>query len=186
MRRLILVLILAGLASLMTACGDRDQSKGKPVVKVNDYVIDEDGFQRALARCERFHDITGLTLEDRKQILDELIRKELLIQAATKQKLDEDPEFRETIERYWEQTLISSLIKRQCAEAEKHIVVTAEEIEARCKEVAAGVGTDPASIPGLKEQVRKEIVEEKKGALLDQWTQELLKNAKIKVYKENL
>jgi hypothetical protein len=181
-----MVLILTGLAALMSACGDGGLNKDKPVVKVNDYVIGEEDFQRALARSAQFHDVVGLSLEDRRRILDEQIRKELLIQAAIKQGLDKDPEFRQTIERYWEQTLIAFLLKRQCVEAGKCVVVTEEEIDRRCRELAAKSGADPASLSALREQVGQEILEERKTALLEEWTQELRKKAKIEIYKENL
>ena len=186
MIRSIYILILAGIVASTCACGDRGASSGKPIARVNDYTISEEVFREALSNYASLNEIVGLSLEDKQRILDQEIRKELLIQAAIKQGLDKEPEFRQTIERYWEQTLIASLIKRQCGEVGNRVIVTEEEIVNRLKETTAKPGTVPVSIDGLRAQAAKEIAEEKKTKLLDEWTDGLRKKADTKVYEENL
>lgn len=186
MIRTVYIMIVAGVVALTCSCGDRGPAKVKGVARVNEYTIGEDDFRQTLSRYASRNEIVGLSLEDKQRILDQEIRQELLIQLAIKQGIDKEPEFRQTIERYWEQTLIASLIKRQCTGMGKGIIVTREEIDDRCKEIAAKTGTDKASVAELRQQVEKEIAEEKKAKLLQEWTEELWKKADIKVYKENL
>jgi len=173
------------IAILPSSCGDRKTVESKPVCKVNDYVITEEDFRRALSESALYQSQAGLTQDNRKSVLDEQIRKELLIQTAVNLGLDKEAEFRQTIERYWEQTLIATLIKMRCAQVGNTIFVSREDIENRYRELAAA----NAGLPALEEMapaLATEILEEKKSKALDDWTEELRKNASIRIYEENL
>ncbi len=171
--------------ALLCSCTGQGTNKAKPVAKVNDYVIASDDFRQVLAKAAYFNDIVGISIEDKKRILDEEIRKELLIQEAIKLGLDKEPEFRQTIERYWEQTLITSLVKRQSASIQSGIIVTEDEIQNRYKQMAQP-GTELPPLADLKEKLAKEIKDEKQAKLLEEWTENLWKKAKIDVNEENL
>lgn len=180
------VVIAAGVAALSCSCFNQPADSSKPVAKVNEYVITSDDFRQTLARSAYFHDIVGLSLADKKNLLDDQIRKELLIQEAIKQGIDKDPEFREVIERYWEQTLIASLMKRQCSSLESGIIVTDDEIEKRFKEMVQS-GGEPSQLTGeLSRKLEQEIRDEKQAKALEDWTEYLSKEAKITVYEESL
>lgn len=180
-----LLLFLAGLTALTLSCKDTVVSEGKPLAKVNDYVITEGNFRRELSASAWFHDIVGLTLEDKKDFLNGQIKKELLIQRALSGNLDKREEFRQTIEDYWEKTLITALLREQSSRLEKEIIVTRGEIEARYRELSAS--DSPAPPPDeLVSRLEKEIREEKKTEALDRWIKILWKDADIKLYEENL
>ncbi|HIJ75198.1 MAG TPA: hypothetical protein HPP81_00610 [Deltaproteobacteria bacterium] len=185
MIRPIHILIVAGIMALLCSCADQGTNKAKPVARVNDYVIASDDFRQVLARSAYFNDIVGLSLADKKRILDEEIRKELLIQEAIKLGLDKEPEFRQTIERYWEQTLIASLVKRQSASIQSRIIVTEDEIENRYRQMAQP-GTELPPLADLRQKLEKEIRDEKQTKALEEWTEDLWKKAKINLNEENL
>lgn len=108
------VILLTGFVVVMISCKDNISSEEKPMAKVNDYVITEKGFRQELSASAYFHDIVGLTLENKKDFLNELIRKEILIQEAVSKGFDKEETFRQTIENYWEKTLITALLKCEC------------------------------------------------------------------------
>jgi hypothetical protein len=185
MSRQIHILIVAATMALLCSCADQGTNKSKPVASVDDYVIDSDDFRQVLARSAHSDDIVGLSLADKKRILDEEIRKELLIQEAIRQGIDKEPEFRQTIERYWEQTLITSLVRRKCASTQSCVIVTQDEIENRYRQMAQP-GTELSPLADLRRKLEKEISDEKQTKALEEWTEDLWKKAKIAVNEDNL
>jgi hypothetical protein len=180
-----LVLGCALFVTLLWSCAEGPSGEGKPIARVNEYVITEDGFRREVSTSARYHNILGLTPEDKREFLNSQIRKELLIQAAVAQGLDKEDAFRQAIERYWEQFLITALLKREGEHIANEIVVTREEMEQYYRQV---VRKDRES-PPLEEilpEVERNVREMKKTKALDAWIEGLWKNAKITVYEENL
>ncbi|MBN1103033.1 MAG: SurA N-terminal domain-containing protein [Deltaproteobacteria bacterium] len=171
--------------TLLWSCAEGPSGEGKPIARVNDYVITEDGFRQEVSISARYHNILGLTPEDKREFLNTQIRKELLIQAAVSQGLDKEDEFRQAIEKYWEQFLITALLRREGEQIEKEIVVTREEMEAYYHQV---VRKDPKSPPleQMLPEVERNVREMKKTKALDAWIERLWKDAKITVYEDNL
>lgn len=179
----LLCLVLLALPS--ASCRDNPAGDERPVASVNGYVITERDLRRELSESVRFHDILGLTEQDKGDFLNGRIRKELLIQAAGKQGLDREESFRRTIEKFWEQTLITSLIERQCSLLENGIIVTRDEIEARYRK---RFGSSPGAPPlkEVKAGIEKELREEKKTDALDGWIKQLWEDADITIHEEAL
>lgn len=176
---------MVALFVLLSSCGEKPGDEGKPIAKVNDFVIVEDSFRRELSASAYFHNIPGLSNEDKKRFLDGQIRKELLIQEATKRGLDKGEAFRQTIERYWEQTLISALVEQKSKDLEKYILVTQKEIEDRYRELAKAK-PKLAPLEELAPEIEKEIREHKKTKALESWIDSLWAEADIKIYEKNL
>ena len=185
MSRVIRVFAAAWTVAALVSCGGGQPGDLTPIAEVNEYVISERELRRSLSSSAHLQNIIGLTAEDRKRLLHDQIRKELLIQAAVEDGIDREEEFREAMENYWEQTLIATLVKRQCAKLETDILVSREEIECRCRElVAQGIQTSPSEEHVAA--VEGEIREKKKTAALDEWMDGLWKRAKITIHEENL
>ena len=179
------MMVFLALFVLVSFCGGKPGEEKKPIAKVNDFVISDDDFRRELAASAYLRDSAGLSYEDKRKFLDSQIRKELLIKEATKLGLDREEEFRQTIERYWEQTLIKALLQQKSKDLEKDIIVTQEEIESRYQEMAQTKGDLPP-IEKLAPEIEKEIREQKKTKALESWIDSLWAEAKIKIYEENL
>ena len=179
------MMVFLALFVLLSSCGGKQSEEGKPIAKVNDFIIAEDSFRRELAASAYFHNIPGLSNDDKKSFLDNQIRKELLIQEATQLGLERAEEFRQTIERYWEQTLISTLLEQKSIDLEKGIIVTREEIENRYRALAQ-VKPDLAPLEELAPEIEKEIREQKKTKALESWIDSLWAEAEIEIYEDNL
>jgi hypothetical protein len=179
------VIFVLALFVLVSFCGGKPGEDKKPIAKVNDFVILDDHFRRELAASVYLRDSPGLSYEDKRKFLDVQIRKELLIKEATKLGLDREEEFRQTIERYWEQTLIRALLQQKSRDLEKDIIVTQEEIENRYREMSQTKGDLPP-IEKLVPEILDEIREEKKTEALESWINGLWAEAEIKIYEDNL
>ncbi|MCL5023250.1 MAG: hypothetical protein M1497_07770 [Nitrospirae bacterium] len=102
-----IILISAGLAGVTFL--KVQPSRGREAVRVNDHVVTMDEFRKAYA--ERSSAAPGPV--DKKQFLDDLITKEVLIQEAKRRGLDLEEPFRRSIQNYYEQTLLKNLAQRE-------------------------------------------------------------------------
>lgn len=173
------------LIGLLLSCSEGGSHGGKPIAQVNDFVISGADFRRELAESAQYHRIVGLTPADKSEFLKGRIQKELLIQAAIAQGLDQEDEFRQAIEKFWEQTLITNLLRKEALKLEKEILVNMEEVEEQYKEMAR---KDPGCLPldQLVQTIERNIREMKKKNALDVWVERLWKSARITIHEENL
>ncbi len=186
MRQMIRTMVVfLALFVLVSFCGGKPGEEKKPIAKVNDFVIVDDSFRQELAASAYLRDSPGLSYEDKKKFLEAQIRKKLLIREATELGLDREEEFRQTIERYWEQTLIKTLLQQKSRDLEKDIIVTQEEIENRYQEMAQKKGDLPP-LEKLVPEILEEIREEKKTKALESWINGLWAEAEIEIYEDNL
>ena len=74
----------------------------------------------------------------KEQILDDLIQKKLLLLEAGRQGLDKDPAFMKMIERFWEQSLLRSLLKKKSNEILSSIQAPEEEKNQKASEIMQG------------------------------------------------
>ena len=126
-----------------------------------------------------------LTREAKKEFLEQLIRKELLIQEAKKLRLDRKDKFIRTIERYWESTLIRDVIELKSKEIEKKVYVSEDEIEIRYKEMKES-RNKLLPLQGIRDIISKELKEKKKTMMLEKWISDLRKKARIEIAEELL
>ena len=137
------------MCSFLFCCTQEKIEEDKALAKVNDYVLTLDEFQVQLAQELKLDKEFKLTKRAKKEFLDQLITKELLIQEAKRRKLDRKEKFIRTIEQYWESTLIRDLMEMEGQKIEKCTLVSQEEIEIRYKEMkkfrrkSATTGIDP-------------------------------------------
>ncbi|MFH1778673.1 MAG: hypothetical protein ABH847_01390 [Candidatus Omnitrophota bacterium] len=93
----------------------------------------------------------------KEQILDDLIQKKLLLLEAQRQGLDKDPTFMKMVERFWEQSLLRSLLEK------------------KSKEILSSM-----------QKVPEEERSQKATQIMQQWIDSLKKKAKIKINKDAL
>ncbi len=168
------------LFTTLFGCSNGSHQDHKVIAKVNDYDLTLNEFQYQLASELELEKDFKLTKTAKREFLEQLIRKELLIQEAKKLKLDTKEEFRRAIEKYWESTLIKNLLELKSREISKRCIVSEEEIQDRYKRMKK----ENPNLPAL-EQIRDKILEtlreEKKTRLLDQWISELRNKANVKI-----
>jgi peptidyl-prolyl cis-trans isomerase C len=119
--------VLIGLAG----CGQGDSAKGPVVLKVNDKAYTTKDVEKELA-----HEARRLppqvqqhlaTKDGQKQFLDRLMRRELLVQEAAKQKVEEQPEVAEQIQAFRHELMLRTLVQREIGEK---IKVEDKDVEA--------------------------------------------------------
>ncbi len=180
-----ILILMVGMLVLAASCTKEPEVDQTPIAKVNDYVITGESIRRDLISFADRKDSPVLSYEDKKEFIDHQIRKELLIQEAVKRDLDKQEKFRQTIEIYWEQTLIATLLKEKSAELVKNTIITSEEIEARYKDMAQSRPRMP-SLAEMTPELEREIRKEKETEAMGNWIENIRKNAKITMYEDNL
>ena len=121
-----------------------------------------------------------LTKEAKMEFMEELIRKELLLQEAKKMKLDRREKFMQAIERYWESTLIRDLIDVKSSEISKKVYITEKEIHDYYDQHHQGLEADHLT-QEMKAQIKQTLKDQKKSQLLKEWIEMVRKNAYIEI-----
>ncbi len=179
-KRLFFPFIFA-LSLSFLCCGQEERAEKKDIVaRINDYELTLDEFEGRLLEDLRLDEDYKVTNEAKKELLEQLIRKELLIQEAKKLDLDRKEKFIRTIERYWESTLIRNLMELKGKQIDQRVYVSQEEIEARYKEMQKseqGIGP----IDKMRKEIAEQIKDQKKREKMKEWINALRKNARIEI-----
>ena len=178
-------LLVIILSSFLFCCSQEKIEENKTLAKINDYVLTLDEFQTQLAQEVRFDKDFKVTKEAKKAFLDQLITKEILIQEAKRRNLDRKEKFIRAIERYWESTLIRDLMEMEQQKIEKRTLVSEEEIEMQYNEMKKSDNNLP-QIDLIRHQISKKIMKDKKQRLLEEWSNQLKKSARVEINEELL
>ncbi|MBW1681262.1 MAG: hypothetical protein JRF59_08325 [Deltaproteobacteria bacterium] len=185
MKKALFILAISA-ACAFAACGDHgDGPKEEILARINDYELPLKVYETQLRQDLELKNDFKLTEGAKRDFLERMIRKELLIQEAVRLRLDREEDFVRAIERYWESTLIRSLMERKGREIMDRTVVTEEEIRARYEKIRR---ENPAA-PGfdlVRDRIRKTLLEERRSAGLKAWIDGLKKAAHIEINYELL
>jgi len=168
------------LLIFLFSCTQDGPEKSTVLCEINQYKLTLDDFRRQLAEEVELNPDFKLTRKAKQRFLEELIRKELLIQEAKRLKLDTKEKFARAIERYWESTLIRDLMERKAKEISARTCVSEEEIMARYRKMR-NTGQTTSSISELHDRIREALQEEKKTRILNEWIDGLRKRADIRI-----
>jgi len=182
-RTLYLLLFLLSLG--IFRCSQQGPEEGKILARINDYNLTLNEFQSQLTAELELDKDFKLTKEARREFLEGLIEKELLIQEAKRLHLDRKERFIKAIERYWESTLIRDLMELKGQEITQRTYISQEEIEDYYKELQRS-GEPLPPLKESEEDITKELRERKKTRMLDEWIDDLRKKAKIEINQELL
>lgn len=171
------------LLILIFFIGCSNASKNKEILaKVNNYEITEDEFE------EEFRESTFSrtdTPESRKEFLNSLIDRKLILQDAQKKGLGKEESFLKMIEKFWEQSLLKLALDRRSKEIANSAAVTDKLIEDTYnKMVKEGKVTKPYN--QAYSQIKWELTKVKESQMMNDWVEELRKKAQIKVNDELL
>jgi len=178
---LLVSLILAG----SFGCTRESGEKPEVLARINNYNLTLPEFQKQLASEVEMDKEFKLTRDAKEAFLNELIRKEILIQEAKRLRLDRREEFRRAIERYWESTLIKDLIELEAKDIAGKTYISEEEIAARYQAIKAADST-VRPLKEMREEIVKKLKDKKKTELLEAWISNLRKKAHIVVNEKLL
>ncbi len=184
MRKTIAVsLFLAAAVVWFGACSlsPETESSDQTLATINEYRLPLSSFQRELAFELELEKDYKLTEQAKREFLDSLISKELLIQEAVRRKLDHEEEFIKAIEKFWESTLIRDLLALKGREIAAAIVVTQEEIERQYLALQSASPEIGPLTTDMQVQLRQEIKDAKKSKRLSTWIDQLRDQATIEV-----
>lgn len=177
MKRNLPLLIIFGL--LLTGCNGAPTEKKAPLLKVNAYSITGEEVDSRLKYETELNSNFYVSEDTRAEFISNLIQSQLLIQEAKNEKLDQREMFRQTIQRYWESTLIRDLLAEKGAQLRKTTVVSKEEVEAYYN--ANKEFLREGTLDDLQPELIKKIEDQKVGARLASWIDELKAGAKIEI-----
>jgi hypothetical protein len=184
MKYLLFPFILGFISAIILACSDGPTDR-KILSRINSYELTLDEFEEQLAAEPEIDPSFKLTDETKKYFLEELIRKELLIQEAKSRKLDQQKKFIRAIEKYWELTLIRDLIEQKSREISSKIYVSEEETIERYHNMKQE-NPELADFKAMESEIKAVLKEKKKSLLLQQWISGLREKATVKIYPSAL
>ncbi|MCP4690156.1 MAG: hypothetical protein GY859_19040 [Desulfobacterales bacterium] len=170
---------------LLAACSGERPEKKRILARVNDYELTLSEFEAKLVENMAPDEEFRLTLEMKKKFLDELVRKEILIQEARRLKLDRKDKFIRAMEKYWEQTLIRDLYDAKSDSLSKEGYVSSEEIERFYNEKKKS-NADIPPLEEVREIIAGELKEQKNREKLMEWERTLQEKADISIEHEML
>ena len=175
--------LLVGLAVLLGACsGEPEEDRGPVVARVNDYELTLKEYETQLNSDMNMSELYRLTREDKREFLERLVRKELLIQEAVRRKLDRREAFVRAIERYWESTLIRDLMELKGEEICERSCVTEEQVRERYEEMKEAKGSLPP-FEEMRERIGRTLLEETRQERLRAWVESLREGADVEVFE---
>jgi uncharacterized protein YdiU (UPF0061 family) len=182
--RLPAILFFIFSLQLFSCSNDRPEDR-EILAKINDFYLTLNEFQYKLSDELEMERDFKLTKEARDEFLNDIIRKELLIQEAKKMELDKEEKFMRTIESYWEATLIRDLMEKKGMEISETIIVSQDEINNYYNSLKK-TRPDLPPLESMEEAIIKDLKERKKTEKLREWIDSLQKNADIDINKELL
>ena len=169
------------LLAPLFSCSDSQEAQTRDIVlTVNGFTLSKAEFNEKCRVDVEYKDAFKTSAKARKELLESIIRKELLLQEAQRMGLHKDPDFAAAIERYWEATLIKLLMEHRNREILRSAVVSEEEIRAEYQAYKA----ENSSLPPLatvERQIADQILERKKTAAFEKWVKALRDNADIRI-----
>jgi len=183
-RLLAIVLVILAAAGFQCCSGEPKEPK-EVLARVNNFELTFAEFERHLSRELELDPDLRLTKEAKKTFLQELIRKELLIQEAKKRRLDRKERFIRSMERYWEATLIKDLMELKGAEIDGRTYVSAEEVQDSYRAMAESEKTLPP-LHMIETELIEDLKQKKKSARLEEWISDLQRKAIIEVHEDLL
>lgn len=110
--RNIISLILIGVC-VLSVCGCAEKGPKKEVIAtIGDYSLYKEDFLSELS----FYTTEYRNEIPKEQLLNDIIQKKVLLLEAQRQGLDRNPEFMKMVERFWEQSLLRSLLNKKSEE----------------------------------------------------------------------
>ncbi len=185
MKAAAMLLSLSLCFGLFSCSHEGEGDNGIILARINNYALPLAEFESKLAAELELDRDYKQTPQAKRDFLDDLIKKELLIQEAKKLELDRKEDFVRAMERYWESTLIKDLLTVKSRQINSQIQVSDHEVKVRYEDLTKSSARLPPMVE-IQESLRKEIKREKKADTLKQWITDLRSNSKILINEELL
>jgi len=175
MKKVILLLIVLFIA--VGCCPLNKQKKKKILVKINNYEISTDEFNKD------FNDSAYAgysTPQAKKDFLNFLINKKLMLQEAQKLGLDKEEGFLDMVESFWEQSLLKLIIEKKSKEIASTVQVYDKEIENAYQSLSKQGKVDKDYYM-VRDQIRWALIKEKETKMMNDWIDSLKNKAQVEI-----
>jgi len=165
---------------IFTGCSSGNtEGDNRVVAQVNNYRMTVEDLRYELNNIA--HDEKGLlgTQMGRREFMDRLLEKEILLQEAQRLGLDREKDFMKTIESYWEQALLKLLLEKKSNEILGFIHVYDNEIEEYYRD-----SEERLPLSRVKTDIRRAIRQKKETEAMGVWIEELRKKSYIKIKED--
>lgn len=186
MRRNVWVFILLAWLTVLAGCHPGQPEQAQVLARVNEFELSVAEFQEQLAEELALRPDFKLTQQSKREFLEQIIRKELLIQEALRCKIDRSEKFIKGIERYWEQNLIRDLMESQGEQFKKRTLVSQEEVARRLAEFKASGQAGSLPPEQMAPRLERDLREEKQREALAGWIAELRQQANVQIDEQRM
>ena len=165
--------------AIFSGCSQERKEQHPYYIRVNSYNISEDELNKQLKFESEVDSNFHISDTSKSEFIERLIESQILLQEAKKLRLDEEEKFRQTIERYWQSTLIRDLLNKKGDELRKKALVSTEEIQdyfANNKEFLPDTPLEQQN-----NKIRKTIENEKVREEMQHWIESLRRAATIEI-----
>ncbi len=121
----------------------------------------------------------------RQEFLSSMVDRKLILQDAQKRNIDKEEDFLRSIERFWEQALLTVAIGNKTVELSKTIKVREQDVRKIYDEmVRDGITTRPYE--DVYSQIKWQAQKQMEGVKLNEWIDGLRKGSTVKINEELL
>lgn len=169
--------LLAALSFFIAGCSPcGGNAKDKIVAQINKYNMTAEDLRYEFKNAAYDEQELIKTKSGRREYLEELIDKEVLLQEAQRQGIDREKDFMKSIENHWEQALLKILLQRKSREISRLTHVYDNEVEDYYR--SSG---ENAPFSKVKNEIKDILKQKKEEELMNFWIQELRNKSYIKV-----
>jgi len=173
-KRILLFLILV---SFLSGCLCQSSAKGPTAIKIGSVNITADSFENAFKNSPFATDDSAAS---RKKFLDNYIMRILILKEAEKTGLAKDPEFLQSVELFWQQSLIKLMLDKKIKEISFSVRVTDKEIGDYYKEHKEA-GFKDSVLGQVHEKIKWTILNKKQTEAMDAWLGSLKNSSKVDI-----
>ena len=179
-------LIVTLIAFILIAAGCAREEESKEVIaQINDYYMSVEDFKQDLRALTLYRPQSMKTMENKMQILNDLIEKEILLQVAQTLNLDKDKKFIKAIENYWKRSLLVLLIQKKAKEISDSVYIYDDEVIAYYEQLKSR-NPEIKLLPDIKQEIKRSLRREKETAMMQEWLDDLKEKSYIKINEEVL
>jgi hypothetical protein len=175
MRSSVLLILLAGV--MLAGCG-KPVKPPKVLVEINDYKVTLEEFESGFAASP--YASRSDRAKARKEYLDNLVNQKVILLDAQKKNIDKQKDFLVSIERFWEQSLLTAAVGSKTREIMGAARVSEEDIQKLYDQMVKDKVTEKPyqdMYPQIKWQAERQL----EAQMLADWVDGLRRSARISI-----
>jgi len=157
---------------LSTACAPKEEA----VISIGDIKITKAEFEKEF---KKLNSSKPDSIEARKEFIDNIINRKLILKEAESKNLDKDPAFLDEVQDFWEQSLLKLVIDRKAKELFMNIKINENEVNDFYNANKEKFENKPLS--DVYGEVRLILFKKKQQDAVAEWIDSLKKEANVKV-----